>query len=146
MSDPPAPVPPPCTPPPEGSLLTVANGVSLAGAAATVAWLHGAHPAFAIAGLAADAVDGTLARRSPEGLTETGRVLEAVTDVSLNAVMLGRLDMAWAIPFAVPLQVVGKRAGVGSLRVALTAALLYRQWKSGSARPNPEKGRKARGK
>lgn len=138
MSDPPAPIPP-CLPPPEGSIFTAANAVSLAGAAATVAWLHGGHPALALVGLAADAIDGTIARREPLGATQTGMVLEAVTDVSLNAVMLGRLDAAWAIPLAVPLQVVGKRAGVGSLRVALTAALLYRQWKAGSARPNPPK-------
>mgnify|MGYP003430970546 FL=1 len=138
MSDPPAPIPP-CLPPPEGSIFTAANAVSLAGAAATVAWLHGGHPALALVGLAADAIDGTIARREPLGATQTGMVLEAVTDVSLNAVMLGRLDAAWAIPLAVPVQVVGKRAGVGSLRVALTAALLYRQWKAGSARPNPSK-------
>ena len=42
----------PCQPLPEGSLFTAANAVSLAGAAATVAWLHGAHPAFALLGLA----------------------------------------------------------------------------------------------
>lgn len=138
MSDPPTPIPP-CLPPPEGSIFTVANAVSLAGTAATVAWLHGGHPALALLGLAADAVDGSIARRAPQGATQTGMVLEAVADVSLNAVMLGRLDAAWAIPIAVPLQVVGKRAGVGSLRVALTAALLYRQWKAGTARPNPPK-------
>jgi phosphatidylglycerophosphate synthase len=138
------PLPTPCPPTPEGSIFTAANAVSLAGAAATVAWLHGGHPALAVAGLAADAVDGSLARRDPQGLTQTGMVLEAVTDVSLNAVMLGRLGAAWAIPLAVPLQVVGKRAGVGSLRVALTAALLYRQWREGSARPNPSATRAKR--
>lgn len=126
----------PCAPAPDAGLFTLANAVTLAGAAATALWLQGGSPAFAVAGLVADELDDRIARaRGTAGPTASH--VDDVADVSLNAIMLDRLNAAWAIPLAVPIQVVGKREGVGSLRVALTAALLYRQWRSGRARPNP---------
>lgn len=111
-------------------VLTLPNLVTLSGFAGTCAWLAGAHPGWAIAGLVADELDGRLARAT--GTTsEFGGLLDWTTDVAASTLILNRTGRLWAAPVVVGGQVAlrneGWRPPLGSARALLTLATIWEE-------------------
>ena len=105
------------------SFVTLPNLVSVGGLASTVAWMYGASPAFAIAGLLADEVDGKLARARSE-TSNLGSNLDWGIDMTLTGAMALSLGIPWLLIFITPIQCYLRSNNIspafGSFRAGLT--------------------------
>jgi phosphatidylglycerophosphate synthase len=79
------------------SALTLPNAITISGQASMLAWLAGASPWFLAWGLAADELDGKVARATGQ-TSEAGSALDWGVSVSLSSLMLWQLGAPWAIP------------------------------------------------
>lgn len=117
-------------PPARRSVINLPNVITLAGFFATLAWLGGASPGWALLGLLADEIDGRVARATGQ-TSEFGSLLDWTTDVTLTALVMQRLEILWALPPVTAAQVAlrkdGWRPPVGSARAVLTLWALYRE-------------------
>lgn len=109
--------------------VTAPNAISLAGHASTLAWLAGANPWFAVAGVVADEFDGDSARNLGEE-SELGSNLDWAIDLGLTtavAIKLGGVYLL-ALPLLTLYQAVLRTQGTappfGSARAALTCLAL----------------------
>ncbi len=104
-------------------IINVPNAVSLAGYASTIAWLMGAHPAFAIAGIVADEIDGPIARSRGE-TTDYGSLLDWGIDLTLTGAVAVKVGLTPLLLAITPLQIWMRQNGhaptFGSARAALT--------------------------
>lgn len=109
--------------------LNLPNAITLSGYAATIAWLGGAHPAFAIYGIVADEADGRVARATNE-TSDYGGLLDWAIDLTLTGLVLARLGWTWALLGVTPAQAYlrqrGYRPTVGSARAALVLYAIIR--------------------
>jgi hypothetical protein len=110
---------------PSTARLNAPNAITMAGYGATLVWLA-AGPAFwplAVAGLAADEVDGYVARATDE-TSEYGSLLDWAVDISLTGLVLAKLGMPWLLLAVTPLQVYLRERGwaprFGSWRAVFT--------------------------
>jgi len=103
------------------------NAISLGGYAATIAWLGGAPWYWAIAGIAADDVDGHVARKTNTA-TPYGSLLDWAIDVSLTGLVLVKLGCPWLLLVVTPFQVYLRETGwspkFGSARALFTILAL----------------------
>lgn len=135
-------------------IATLPNAITLAGFGATCHWLAGGDPAWAVAGLVADEVDGRLARATGTA-SEFGSLLDWSTDVVASALILDRRGELWAAPLVVGAQVAlrasGWRPPLGSARALLTLWTIYeehqrRERTASASRPNPSRSRASSGR
>lgn len=103
------------------------NAITLSGYAAALAWLAGGSPAWVLWSLAADELDGEVARATGEA-SSLGAELDWGVDICLAAVMSIRLGAWWAAPLLLFGQTMlhddGIRPHVGSARaLGMIAAL-----------------------
>lgn len=95
------------------------NVASSAGLACAIAWLAGAGPAFAVASIILDEVDGTLARMTGQ-TSSFGAEYDSAIDMCLQGAVAMKIGMPWLLLATVPISVAGKIRGerpmVGSWR------------------------------
>lgn len=109
--------------------VTAPNAISMVGHASTLAWIAGANPWFAVAGLVADEFDGDAARNLGEE-SELGSNLDWAIDVGLTAAVAIKLGGFYllALPLLTLSQAVlrtrGEAPPFGSARAALTCLAL----------------------
>lgn len=115
---------------PRPPIANVPNAITIAGYMATLAWLAGAHPGFAVAGIVADEIDGRAARKLGQ-TSEFGSLLDWGVDLTLTGLTAQRAGLAWTLPVVTPAQVYlrerGQRPAVGSARAAFTAIALLKE-------------------
>lgn len=104
-------------------IINVPNAVSIAGYASTIAWLMGAHPAFAIAGIVADEIDGPIARKTGQ-TTDYGSLLDWGIDLTLTGAVAMKVGLAPLLLAITPVQIWMRQNDIaptfGSARAALT--------------------------
>lgn len=114
---------------PSDASVNLPNAITISGYAATIAWLGGAHPAFAIYGIVADEADGRVARATGE-TSDYGGLLDWAVDITLTGLVLARLGWTWALLGITPMQAYlrqrGYRPTVGSTRAVLTLYAIIR--------------------
>src|SRR5258706_9841385 len=89
------------SPTPSTAKLNWPNAITLAGYAATLAWLAGGPWWLAVAGIAADEVDGRVARATGE-TSEYGGLLDWAVDLTLTGLVLPRLGWTWMLLAVTP--------------------------------------------
>lgn len=109
--------------PPAPALASPPNLISLTGYGAGIAWLAGAHPAFAVYSILADELDGVSARNLGVA-SPVGDRLDWGIDVCMLALVGVRIGMGWvSLPLVLLGQVLLKERGFappfGSTRAAL---------------------------
>jgi hypothetical protein len=113
---------------------TAANGVTLAGYMLSLGWIGGGPPWMAVAGLVADEVDGTIARKTGT-VSEFGSVLDFTTDMIMTALVAKRLNILWLLPLITAGQVERRIHSASTLppflgaRSLLTLAALVKERK-----------------
>lgn len=103
------------------------NAISVAGYAATLAWLSGASSWWAVAGLIADEADGRVARATGTA-SAYGGLLDWAIDLTLTGLVAWRLGAPWLLLAITPAQAYLRerewRPAVGSARAVLTLVAL----------------------
>jgi phosphatidylglycerophosphate synthase len=104
-------------------IINVPNAISIAGYASTIAWLMGASPLFAVAGIAADELDGPIARSRGE-TTDYGSLLDWGIDLTLTGAVALKVGLAPWLLLITPVQIWMRQNEMaptfGSARAALT--------------------------
>lgn len=107
---------------------TVANTVTLTGYAAALGWLFGGPAWLAWYSIAADELDGRVARFMNEP-TEYGGQLDYAVDVTLTGALAIKLGVPWALMFITPAQAYfrykGDKPVFGSFRAAMMSVALF---------------------
>lgn len=86
------------------------NLASSAGLACAIAWLAGAGPAYAVASIILDEVDGTLARMTGQ-TSSFGAEYDSAIDMCLQGAVAMKIGAPWLLIFTVPISVAGKIKG-----------------------------------
>lgn len=115
------------------SPVNLPNAITVAGLGATAVWLGGGSGWWALFGLAADELDGRVARATGQ-TSDLGSKLDWAGDIAMNAAVLAKLGQPYV--YALPAIVVGQaalreaewRPPVGSARALTT---LFALWKDG---------------
>jgi hypothetical protein len=111
------------------------NLITIAGFSLGVAWSQGGPDWMGLASIAADDIDGYVARKTGTA-TEFGGLLDWATDQVLTPLVWGRMELPWKYypPVAVG-QVAARQLGIkpvlpvaGSLRAGLMLADMGRRW------------------
>jgi phosphatidylglycerophosphate synthase len=76
---------------------TLSNGITLAGYILSLAWIAGGPAWMALAGLVADEIDGTIARKT-NTVSEFGSVMDFTTDMIMTALVARRLGIFPILP------------------------------------------------
>lgn len=104
------------------TLSALPSAITFGGYALSLAWLTGGPAWMGIAGIAADELDGRVARATGQ-TSEYGSLLDWSVDLSMTALTLGRLGALWALPVVTAAQVYLRdaewRPTFGSARAAL---------------------------
>jgi phosphatidylglycerophosphate synthase len=117
--------------------LTLSNGITLAGYIFSLAWIAGGPAWMALAGLVADEIDGTIARRTGT-VSEFGSVMDFTTDMIMTALVAKRLGIFPVLPFITAGQVYRRIHQVDALppffgaRSLLTMATVFKERKKSS--------------
>ncbi len=82
---------------PDENVPVLPNAISLAGYAAALLYLKGGNPAWCIASILADEMDGRVARATGQ-TSEFGGALDWGIDVTLTGLFLDRVDLLAALP------------------------------------------------
>lgn len=85
--------------------------ITLLGHLASLAWLAGAHPLFAMLGLACDVADGWSARRLGTA-SDFGSLYDWQVDCTMATLVAGRLGWWPLVALLVPLQVALRQEGI----------------------------------
>jgi phosphatidylglycerophosphate synthase len=114
---------------------TLSNGITLAGYMLSLAWVAGGPPWMALAGLVADEIDGTIARRTGT-VSEFGSVMDFTTDMIMTALVARRLGIFPVLPAITAGQVYRRIHQVDALppfmgaRSLLTLATVFKERKT----------------
>jgi hypothetical protein len=120
--------------PRDGDATTWPNVVSIAGYFAAIAYLEGASPWWAIASIAADEIDGRLARATQQ-TSELGSQLDWGIDVTLTGLFADRLGVLWLLPAVTGAQAYLRSRGTRPTMLSGRALMmLLALWRTGFGR------------